>query len=528
MGPNVTDIFDLEQTTEEILLYCLGELGAESGSIFLMDGSNKCLQLVKAVGERANHHSGTNIRLGEGVSGHAAAIKQPMLVEDCSKEAQFASREEARLAETFMSCPVLMESSILGVINIAGHKEGRSFAADDLKKFEAIAKQCAPLLGQVVDYWQPERDQKQASTKAADIEKQFQDLKEYNASVLECFSQPVLIFDRQLFIAHWSMEKVFKWLAIDPTKSQKKQSILDLPFDIEGAELKNKLNAMLMNGTRFSFKNVKVKNVPETRVLNLFFSPFFSSIDQILGGLLMMEDNTENYEMRQRLLNAEKLSLVGSLTSMITHEINNPLDGVMRLINLSLNRIDEDDPVREYLTEAQTGVQRIASLVSSLLTFSRKSVSLDAEHAPLNTIIDNAVSIVSRRNEGKDILLHLDLDEKNPPVNTNDFYQIIGNLLSNAFDSIESANGNVRLETRLDGDRFYIGVGDDGAGIPENMRSRIFNTFWTTKEYGKGTGLGLAIVKKLIEKYDGDIDIESEEGVGTKMHLTFPLGKIIF
>ena len=108
-------------------------------------------------------------------------------------------------------------------------------------------------------------------------------------------------------------------------------------------------------------------------------------------------------------------------------------------------------------------------------------------------------------------------------MKTNDFYQIIGNLLSNSFDALASGRGNVSVETEIDDDHLHIIVEDDGCGIPKAMQSRILETFWTTKGYGQGTGLGLAIVKKIVDKYDGTIEVDSQENVGTKTRLTFPV-----
>jgi signal transduction histidine kinase len=231
--------------------------------------------------------------------------------------------------------------------------------------------------------------------------------------------------------------------------------------------------------------------------------------------------------MRQRLVNAEKLSLVGSLTSMITHEINNPLDSVMRLINLSLRQIEEEDPVHEYLGEAQKGMQRMASLVKSLLSFSRKSVVLDSEFTSLSKIIENAASMVRDRNEEKKVAFHMDMAAEDLHVRTNDFYQVVSNLLSNSFDAVKDDGGAVRMRTEMDDVCLRMVVEDNGCGIPKDKQSRIFSTFWTTKEQGKGTGLGLAIVKKLVEKYGGEIEVESAKNVGTNICLSFPLKSLL-
>lgn len=534
--PPISDIFDWNKTAEEILRHCLRELRAESGSLLLMEEGNESLQLVKAVGTRRNRHCGQIVRLGEGISGYVAANREPLLVTDLSKAKGLTSRKEKHPVDTFMSCPVLKGSAVLGVINLAGRKSGRPFSKKELKKFQAISEGCADMLGQMIAYQRPfkanerlVRETEKTQESLDNIERQLREIKNYNANILRCLSQYVLIFDRQLNITYCSREKdLGQLLGREGGGAQiPAQSILDLPFDVERSKLKERLEGLLLGGKPFSLNDIKVKDSPESRIVNMFFSPFASTEGDLLGGLLLVEDNTKNYDMRQRLLEAEKFSLIGSLTSMITHEVNNPLDGVMRLINLSLAQTGEDDPIKEYLGEAQKGLNRIASLVRSLLSFSRKSASFDGEFTPLNTIIDSAVKVVRGRHEDKDISLRLRLAPENPTVRTNDFYQVVGNLLSNSFDAVAPERGNVGVETEINCDSLHIIVHDDGCGIPKHVQSRIFDTFWTTKEYGRGTGLGLAIMKKMVDKYGGKIEVESEEHVGTKTHLTFPLNKLI-
>lgn len=522
---------DWDNVTQEILKRCLGRLRAESASIFLMEECQERLRLVRTIGVRKNRHSNKTIRLGEGVSGGVAVKKEALLVEDLSNSTWAIPRKMRHGVDTMMSCPVMRNSSVLAVVNVAGNKTGRPFSPADLKTLEAMSGEFASALNQIIARRRPFPENLKVASAAqgelAILEKQLQALKKHNVCILRNLLQYVCIFDSQFEITCCSRENAF-------TGSDGRaesigvpgQNVLDFPIDIERDELREKLKRLLREGEPFSLKNVSAKGCSELCVLNMSFSPFFSSDDRIVGGIVLIEDDTENYKMRRRLADAEKLSLLGSLTSMITHEINNPLDGVMRLINISMARIDENEPVKEYLNEAQKGVRRIASLVRSLLSFSRKSAAINSEFAHFNEVVDNAVSMIRLRKDRKDVRLHLELPPDSPVVRTNDFYQIINNLLSNAYDAFPRGGGNVELRTQSENGDLSLIVKDDGIGIPERAQSRVFKTFWTTKKDGKGTGLGLAIVKKLVEKYDGTIDLQSEENVGTRIQLKFPLDKL--
>lgn len=534
-GPPFSGLSNLEKGAETIVCHCLTALSAESASFFIGQEDGKTLQLIKAIGPRANNHVGKCIKLGEGVSGYVAAIKEPLLVPDLSREKRLTLRKDRVPVDTFMSCPVVKDSSVLAVLNIAGRKEGRPFSKTDLRKLQKIAAGYSEALSKLIARQRsftlragPVGEAERPHAGLESIEKHLQELQNYNASILQWLSEYVLIFDDRLNIIHCNKEDDFIQLFDGGKGAQiKGRNVLrDLSFDVDREELRRRLENMMAHRDPFSLKDVKVKDSPDSRVVNMFFSPFHSTQGRVLGGLLLLEDNTKNYQTRQLLEEAQKLSLMGSLTSMITHEVNNPLDGVMRLINISMAQTDQEDPIWEYLSGAQKGLQQIASLVRSLLSFSRKSVSLDGESAPLNKIIENTASMVRSGIRGKDISYTLNLASENPTVRTNDFYQIISNLLSNSTDAVTTERGSVNVETGIDDDNLHIIVEDNGCGIPEHVRARMFEAFVTTKEYGKGTGLGLAIVKKVVDKYGGIITVESRENAGTKMHLILPMSKL--
>ena len=237
-------------------------------------------------------------------------------------------------------------------------------------------------------------------------------------------------------------------------------------------------------------------------------------------------DNTENRKLKKPLAEAEAFSLFESLASMMKHEFHDPLNVVMRLISDSSGCIEDCNPAKQYLSEAEENLQRIASLVGSLIGFSPKASSLDCKFAPLNLIIGKAASSVRGRNGSANIPLRLRLAPDSPNVRTDDFYQVIFSLLLNAFDAVTIGSGSVNVETRLDRKDLHIIVEDNGCGIPEQIQPLIFDALFTTKEPGKGTGLGLAIVKKIVEKYDGKIALSSKEMVGTKIHAIFPVGRL--
>jgi signal transduction histidine kinase len=348
-----------------------------------------------------------------------------------------------------------------------------------------------------------------------------------NADIFRNLSETAIIFDHDLRIAACSNERAFASLfGQGQGVPALGASVLDLPVNIDLRELREEIEKLFMEDVPFARKSVGLKNAGEPRSLNLSFFPFTSRPWRGTNGVLLIEDATEHYRMFERLAEAEKFSALGSLTSMITHEINNPLDGVLRLVKLSLTRLESDSPAHTYLTEALKGLNRTLSLIRSILTFSRSGSPLGTRTSPLNAVIEAATEEVRRKYSDKEISVDLDLAPKNLSVSTDDFYMVISNLVSNAFDAIGSKSGSIRIETNVKDDRLYILVEDSGCGISDHVRPHIFSAFFTTKDYGEGAGLGLSIVKKIIDKYNGTVDVQSEMNLGTHMHITFPLNKL--
>jgi two-component system NtrC family sensor kinase len=108
-------------------------------------------------------------------------------------------------------------------------------------------------------------------------------------------------------------------------------------------------------------------------------------------------------------------------------------------------------------------------------------------------------------------------------ANAGEIQQVFTNLITNAFQAMDGKGGMLTLSTRLLKDSVEIKVNDTGMGIPQKYLNKIFDPFYTTKKVGEGTGLGLNIVYRIVTKYEGTIDVESKEGVGTTFTIKFPI-----
>lgn len=217
----------------------------------------------------------------------------------------------------------------------------------------------------------------------------------------------------------------------------------------------------------------------------------------------------------------EKLAMIGKLAAGVAHELNNPLDAVLRCVRMCKERTATDPEATEYLDLAHAGLLRMADIVQSLLTFSRHAAVEQAPQA-LRSLIEEAVTGITLAlgEDAPPILREIDPRVADVPL-PRGMHQVLGNLLRNAVDAAGPTHA-IRVVARRHNDRLLIDVVDQGTGISPDIMPRVFEPFFTTKEPGKGTGLGLPISARLVEKFGGTLRIECPPDGGTTVTISLP------
>lgn len=280
---------------------------------------------------------------------------------------------------------------------------------------------------------------------------------------------------------------------------------------------------------------------------------------------LVRERTQALLEAERKLLHQDKLACIGQLAAGVAHEINTPIQYVgdnlralcdsfddligvekeyrelVQLLRsgqptdiklLDVERVEHEleldyvmDDVPKAIAQSQEGVRRVAQIVASLKAFAHVD---HGEHAETDLNACLASTLAMARNSYKYVAdLETQFGEL-PPVRccAGEIGQVFLNLIVNAVHAIEDTkrHGKIIVRTGVVGDVVEIAISDTGTGIPEAIRPRVFDPFYTTKEAGKGTGQGLAIAEQIVvAKHKGTLTFESEVGVGTTFHIRLPL-----
>ncbi|MGB7971643.1 MAG: ATP-binding protein [Candidatus Deferrimicrobiaceae bacterium] len=267
----------------------------------------------------------------------------------------------------------------------------------------------------------------------------------------------------------------------------------------------------------------------------------------------LTEANAKLVERQKQLVQAEKLASMGQLVSGIAHEINNPvqfIQGNMQILREAIRDIlpildvkaKEDrgmkiarlpypffrEQVQVLLKDMADGAGRIGNIVRDLKTFARRDEGRLDEKVDVNRVVEAATRLV--HNKIKRFRLEQSLAEGLPALKGSlvQLEQVVVNTLINAAESLEERpDACIRIATRLEnaGRQVRVSIADNGPGMTDEVKHRLFDPFFSTKQRIGGTGLGMSITYGIIEEHGGSIEVDTRLGEGTTFHYLLPVSR---
>lgn len=228
---------------------------------------------------------------------------------------------------------------------------------------------------------------------------------------------------------------------------------------------------------------------------------------------------------KKKIMESERLALIGQLSANVAHELNNPLQGIVTYSNLLLEDETCEGDARSNLQKITVQANRCRDIIRGLLDFSRQKKP-DKTLCNINTLLQGCVSLIERQALFQNITISWKLDENLPRVilDPSQVERVFLNLIINAAEAMDGS-GKLTLVTQHNRRKktVEIKVQDTGHGISKDNLGKIFDPFFTTKETGHGVGLGLAISYGIVKEHNGNLAVESEHEQGTTFTVTFPL-----
>ncbi len=269
--------------------------------------------------------------------------------------------------------------------------------------------------------------------------------------------------------------------------------------------------------------------------LRLWTAPLHNAAGEVRGEIAVAADFTEQRRLEEQFIQAQKMEAIGRLAGGAAHDFNNVITVISGYGQILLDAVADILPLKEAAQEVLKASDRAAALASQLLVFSRRQV-IQPQVLDVNEVVSNLQRMLSRL-IGEDVELKTMLSPDLGLVRADpgQLEQVIVNLALNARDAmpnggrltIETANvqldeASARTHGVASGSYIMLAVTDTGSGMTAEIRSHLFEPFYTTKERGKGTGLGLSTVYGIVKQHGGEIFVYSEPDRGSTFKIYFP------
>ncbi len=429
---------------------------------------------------------------------------------------------------SYLAVPVISRSGeVIGGL-FYGHSQVGIFTERAERLVEGIAKQAAIAIDNARLFEAAHQEQARAEESEARLRTNQERLQtaliasQRLAAIVESSDDAIVSKDLNGVVSSWNScaERTFGYSAKEMVGSSITKII---PPELQEDE--RRILATIARGERIEhFETTRMKKSGELIDVSLTISPIKDEQGRVMGAAKIARDITQKKRTERALQMTEKLASVGRLAATVAHELNNPLEAVTNFIFLAQTTDNLPDPAKEYLTLADRELERVSHIAQQTLGFYRDTSSRTL--VDIRESLDDVLRVFESKLRYKSLKTEINV-ERGLKIEAlgGEVRQVFSNLISNAIDA-SSSRGVIKVHVKTvvkRGSQYaQIAFADHGCGIPDGLKTSIFNPFFTTK-IDVGTGLGLWVSKSLVEKHGGRIAFRSTQGKGTVFTLQFPL-----
>ncbi len=496
---------NLNQLLYRIMDLTLNNLNAEVGNIILKDEQKKLYSKV-VLGLPLNIIKELQYK-DRNLVNYIFKTKKPLIIKDYNKK---GGTTQKLYIKSILCTPIKTKSKVIGIIFLINKNLNNkiiNFNKADLDFLNIIVNNIT------------------FSIENAQLYEEVLNIKNFNTNIINSISTGVLttnlkgdilsINDSAKFI--FGLKSNFKYInkniSIVIYNLNNKEKIIEA--------LKRKENLLNLESS------LRLEDGTE-KILNVSISVLISTNKDIIGFVLSTDDITEKKLLERQVLRKEQLAALGELSAGIAHEIKNPLTSIKGFSQILPNKLDDKKFLLKFSNIIKTEVERLNNFLDDLLQFSRPKGKM-WENKSLNFIINNVVDLMRYQIKKKNILLKKNLIFL-PDIycDVSQLKQVLINIILNAIQSMPEG-GKINLKNKLlirkSPENLYyeyiaVYITDNGKGISDDIKDKLFNPFITSK--AEGSGLGLSITYRIISEHKGFIEVFSKIDEGTTFIIYLP------
>ena len=440
---------ELPKLFQSILHLATGVVGAEHGSVMLVDQDRGVLTVVAAHGQGSRQFENTQLPIGESIAGWVAAHNEPLLIDDVEADPRFARRNRPQFEKKSLICaPLRTPNGVLGVICLADRRGAEAFGAEDLRLLMTVAAQAAMAI-EDSHHFQQVRRQLRETTALHELAERLTEVERTDQMVLAVFAcLDQLLICETLQWWQWDAGSQSLRLYADTTQSHL-SGVLDSPKAAiplaqlaDEKQLRTAIQAALANHKQESGEILTSAVRSADQPLGVFaiirrhgqpFDDAERNLVKLIGG------QAERIFDRQRaLLNASRLVTMGKMISEISHDLRKPLTNIRGSLQVLRGRLQSDSHTGSILKSTEEEVVRLAALVTELVDFSNPT-KYRTERRDLRPIIFRAVGLIEQAAKKHDVEVAVRIPSVLKPIfcDENQVTEALLNVFMNAIEAME-------------------------------------------------------------------------------------------
>ncbi|EDM76808.1 Serine/Threonine protein kinase and Signal Transduction Histidine Kinase (STHK) with GAF sensor [Plesiocystis pacifica SIR-1] len=542
----VSEKLDIEDVLTTVLSAAIENAGADRG-LLLLEREGELALVAEGDSGRSKQFMASPVPLHEArgripasVVHYAVRTREPLVLADLLEDSRFSADPYAQRSgvRSLLCVPILKRQTRIGALVLENHLVDRAFSSERLELIRVLMRQAASAL-----------DNARLYAALASSEAQWRSLVDGSPDIVALIdehghvefvnhlgqlyasgSDAATRRERHLALARQLRGTPAEAL-VDPSgHASWREACARAQSSHEAQELELCLRTPKAPGlddleslpTRWHLIRIAPIEIPSQR----------SDRSKLL---FIATDVSERKQLEAKNRQQQRLESIGTLASGVAHEINNPVQGILNYAELVRSHPDDRETVLEFTDEISTEAKRVAVIVRNLLAFSRQEQDRKLERVSVEAIVQGTLSLLRAVLRKDQVTLSVELDPALPELRCRpqQIQQIVMNLVTNARDALNERYAGYDPGKTIDilasaferegAGWIRIEVRDAGAGMPEHVRARIFDPFYTTKGRDNGTGLGLSVSHGIVTEHGGELSVESAVDEGTRFFLDLPI-----